>query len=99
LWERIANAPLIVLDEIGSKERVSDHHYETVKGVLDKRHGRPLICISNLNLDEIKNVYDDRIASRLAAGTVFELLGEDRRLFRIATPALKLSEANGTRRS
>jgi DNA replication protein DnaC len=92
LWERIADARLFVLDELGSRERVSDHQYDTLKRVLDKRHGRPLICISNLDLDAIEQVYDDRIASRLAAGTVFHLDGNDRRLFkRLAVPEDKIA--------
>jgi DNA replication protein DnaC len=82
LWKEISEAPLFVLDELGSRERVSDHHYETVKGVLDKRQGQPLICVSNLDLAAIAEVYDDRIASRLAGGTVFHLDGNDRRRIR-----------------
>jgi DNA replication protein DnaC len=79
-WRRVSNASLVVLDEIGCRNAVSDHHYEAVKKMIDIRHGRPLICISNLNLEAIEKVYDDRVASRLASGTVFELDGNDRRL-------------------
>lgn len=80
LWQRITRAPLMVLDEIGARNRVSDFAYETVQRVLDDRHGKPLVCISNLDPARLAQLYDDRIVSRLAAGTVFHLTGEDRRL-------------------
>lgn len=80
LWQRIAGAALVVLDELGGRDRVSDHHYETVKTLVDIRHGKPLMVSSNLGLAEIEALYDDRIASRLSAGTVVRLDGKDRRL-------------------
>lgn len=79
-WERIAKQPLIVLDELGAKMSVSDHHYTAVKRLLDHRERKPLIVLSNLDLDGINKVYDDRIASRCASGTVVKLGGADRRL-------------------
>jgi DNA replication protein DnaC len=80
IWRRIAQAPLVVLDEIGARERVSDHHYETVQRVLDDRSGKPLVAISNLDAKGIEAIYDYRIVSRLSAGTVLFLDGKDRRL-------------------
>lgn len=71
---------LVVLDELGARQTVSDTHYECVQQVLDMREGYPLILISNLSLDQIEQRYDDRIASRCGAGTVVELKGRDRRI-------------------
>lgn len=79
-WHRVGHASLVVLDEIGCREKVTDHHYEAVKRVLDVRQGLPLIVISNLDLAAVAKLYDDRIASRLAGGTVVTLRCEDRRL-------------------
>jgi len=79
-WERIEKQPLIVLDELGAKMSVSDHHYTAVKRLLDRRERKPLIVLSNLSPTEIATVYDDRIASRVASGTVVKLGGKDRRL-------------------
>lgn len=70
---------LVVLDELGTRQTVSDTHYECVQQVLDMREGFPLVLISNLSLSEIEQRYDDRIASRCAAGTQVELKGRDRR--------------------
>jgi DNA replication protein DnaC len=81
-WQRLGRQPLVVLDEIGTREKVSDHHYECVKRLLDRRHGLPLLCCSNLDLARLEKVYDDRVASRLAAGTVACVKGADRRLAR-----------------
>ncbi len=79
-WAALRKASLVALDEIGARNVVSDHHYECVKRVLDERHGLPLAVVSNLDLGEIGRLYDARIASRLAAGTVVHLKGRDRRV-------------------
>lgn len=71
---------LTVLDELGARERVNDTHYEVVQRLIDRRRGLPLILISNLDLNGLAQVYDDRIASRAAEGTVFHLAGDDRRI-------------------
>lgn len=75
-WER---AHLTVLDELGGR-KVSDFHYETVKRCLDLREGRPAVFISNLDIDHLigPELYDDRIASRLAGGSVIETTGDRR---------------------
>ena len=79
-WNYIGSIPLLVIDEIGSRQKVTDHRYETLKGVLDRREDRPLIMTSNLTIKETKQLYDDRIASRIAAGTFVWCGDEDRRL-------------------
>jgi DNA replication protein DnaC len=80
VWNQIGAAPLVVLDEMGCRDKVSDAHYEAVKQVIDDRYCKPLVVISNLALAEVSKVYDDRVFSRLAAGTVVEVAGDDRRL-------------------
>ncbi|MBI3832815.1 MAG: hypothetical protein HY287_00620 [Planctomycetes bacterium] len=81
VWKNWANANLAIIDEIGSRGKVSDAHFETLKMTLDSRErlNKPLIAISNLDPEALANVYDDRIASRLSAGTVCRVDG-DRRL-------------------
>lgn len=82
-WATVAETPLLTLDDIGTRrEPVSDAHYERVKRVLDSREGKPTVVVSNLYLDELAKVYDDRLTSRLAAGTAFGLFGSDRRVVR-----------------
>lgn len=79
-WKRWKEANCTVLDELGARDKVSDFQYECVKRAIDERHMKPAIFISNLGLDQLARVYDDRIASRLAAGTVIQFTGEDMRL-------------------
>jgi hypothetical protein len=86
-WNQIAKADLVIADEWGLKEKVSDYLYEISKKVLDLRSGLPTICIANQSLDELRQLYDDRIASRLAAGSIFELSGDDLRLSDEALPS------------
>lgn len=82
LWGGISDAAILVLDEIGARDRVSDFHYETVKRAIDERESKPAIYLSNLGPEALERIYDDRIASRLSAGTVIELAGDDRRIKR-----------------
>ncbi len=80
LWSEWRGAQLTVLDEFGTRGSISEPMYETCKRAIDSREGKPAIYISNLGLEELGQVYDDRVASRLAAGTVFKLESRDRRL-------------------
>lgn len=82
VWDTLFNVEkraLVVVDELGTRTTISDTHYECIQQACDYRQGYPLILISNLSLSEIEQRYDDRIASRCAAGTVVELKGIDRR--------------------
>ena len=78
LWRDVQHTNLLVLDELGGREKVSDHHYESVKRLMDVREGKPSVYISNLSLSELGKVYDDRIASRLVFGTTVTLKGDQR---------------------
>ena len=71
-WSELERSRLVVLDELGTRTNVTDHHAEVVKRVLDIREGRPLVIISNLRASELESVYGDRIASRAAAGTIID---------------------------
>lgn len=86
-WKQIENASLFVLDEFGLKNTPTQYNCETILRLLDTRIARPTIITINSTcdnagdlLDEVSRLYDDRIASRLSAGTVFFLKGDDRRL-------------------
>jgi hypothetical protein len=43
------------------------------------RKGRPVVIVSNHDLRKLSEIYDERIVSRLSAGTVLEIRGQDRR--------------------
>lgn len=82
-WERIGKKDLAILDEIGERSKVGDLAYTTLKRHLDEREqasGRIGIYISNCTSDQLCGLFDKRIVSRLLAGTVFHLDGDDRRV-------------------
>lgn len=83
LWEDWVRANVAVLDEIGTRREVSDHHYDTLKKAMDYRlrEELPTMFVSNLSPEELARLYDERIASRLCSGTVLETVG-DRRMGR-----------------
>ncbi len=77
VWDTWRRASLTVLDEVGQREP-TDAQYDTLKRALDLREGLPVVVISNLPMPKLKRVYDDRIVSRLSAGTVVGLTGDQR---------------------
>jgi DNA replication protein DnaC len=79
-WERWKKAGIVCMDELGLREKASDFHYSVLKRAADERLNMPAIFISNLSIEQLGTVYDDRIVSRLACGTVIHLGGKDRRL-------------------
>lgn len=79
LWEWIASKDLAVLDELGCRTTVNDLHYTVVKAFCDAREHRPTVYITNLSPRELRDLYDERIHSRIACGSWFHLDGPDRR--------------------
>lgn len=80
IWEWWSGSVLAVLDELGRREKESAPMCDTLQRCLDDRQGKPTIYIAQVGLDQIALAYDDRIASRLAAGTPYHLSGPDRRI-------------------
>ena len=76
-----AKSKLIVLDEIGARRKTGDLEYSAVIKTLDAQatKGFGLICISNIAPKDLYGMFDQRLVSRLVAGTVFNLAGGDRR--------------------
>lgn len=78
-WSWIEALPLVLIDDLGLRDRANDTQYESLKGLLDRRTAKPLIVTSNLGVDEIAKIFDARVWDRLACGTVIELKGESLR--------------------
>jgi len=78
-WNHISGLPLLVLDDVGLPEVSSDSQAETLFMALDSREGRPLICTSNISDRDIETTYNSRIQSRMCSGTIYNLMGRDRR--------------------
>lgn len=81
--QRMREFSLVVVDDIGQRDD-SDHARETLMMILNEREGpHPTVLISNLPLSKLSALYDDRVASRMAAGTVVSVHGTDMRLDRV----------------
>lgn len=77
----LARAEVCVLDEIGAKNATPEGVYGAVKMFADLRETRPgTIYLSNLGPAGVARLFDERIVSRLACGTLLELRGSDRRM-------------------
>ena len=77
-WKRMQSTGLLVIDEIGTRE-ATGHRFDTLLTILESRKGKPLILTGNLMPDKIATVYDERVLSRIFAGTLVEFTGKDRR--------------------
>lgn len=81
-FARIGGKHLAILDELGTRLNAGELAYKTVKRFADVRETesrRVGIYISNVAPHELAALYDDRLASRLLGGTIYELCGQDRR--------------------
>jgi hypothetical protein len=79
LWDRIARANLVVIDEIGARQDPRGLEDENLLEILTIRAGKPLFLAGNPNIEQLSSVHDDRVVSRISAGTIVHVPGEDRR--------------------
>ena len=78
IWSSWSAANVVVLDEVGTRQTVSDFQYETFRRAIDEREGKPAVFIANVDLSAIGRLFDARIASRLSAGTIVQTEGDRR---------------------
>lgn len=97
LWRtRVESAHLLIIDDLGLR-RPTEAQYEVVYEIIDRRGRRPLALSANLSPDQLRDLYDDRVVSRLMRGTVIELDLPDRRIaegrsYRLSAPQLGHAE-------
>lgn len=77
----VGKKALAALDEIGAREKAGDLVYGVVKDFADRRENKHHVAVyvSNLDVEHLARLFDDRIADRLTCGTVFRLDGKSRR--------------------
>lgn len=68
----------LILDDLAVRSP-TEAMQQSLFDLLEWRRGKPLLITSNKLPDEIGRLYDDRIRSRIEAGTVIEMGGMDRR--------------------
>lgn len=79
-FKLLQDVPLLVIDDVATRSSYTDPQFDNFYEVLEDRKRKPTVIASNLSLDELGDVFDDRIKSRIARGTIFTLQGADRRL-------------------
>lgn len=78
----IRDHELLILDEIGCRNKVTDLESSAVAFTIDQREGTAgsrAIYITNHDSEGLARLYDDRLVSRLLSGSVYQLNGRDRR--------------------
>lgn len=73
--DMLVEADFLVLDdlgaEVGSVDRntsATDYNIRVMNGILNGRTNKPTIFTTNLSVEELKNVYDGRLISRMFRG-------------------------------
>jgi DNA replication protein DnaC len=76
--ENLKKPTVLVLDDLGAN-KVTDYRKEVMYSVIDGRlrMGRQTIVTTNLSILQIKEMYDERIASRLSGYGKIKLIGKD----------------------
>lgn len=77
LRKRCAEADVLVIDDLGAElgrlkkdVQASDWSYKVLNGIVSTRSNKSTIYTSNLNMKEIAQAFDGRIASRMMANQV-----------------------------
>lgn len=78
LQAKVKGTPCLFLDDLGVRPPTPPM-LQAIFDVLELRKGRPVVIVSNHDLRKLSEIYDERIVSRLSAGTVLEIRGQDRR--------------------
>lgn len=77
---RVCAASLLIIDDIGTRS-MTEPQADALRRILNARGGKPMILTGNHSPDALPAALgDDRIVSRLCAGTLIEFTGADRRL-------------------
>lgn len=77
-WNWLDRVGLLIIDEIGSGY-VGEWRSEDFWKLLELRAGRPLIMTGNDTIGTISQRFDLKVASRIMAGTIIGITGQDRR--------------------
>jgi len=80
LWRHAQEEPLVIVDEVGASK--NDREYQGLKRLADMRVNKPILWLSNLSPQGLREAFDERIFSRLCCGTVVEVQGPDQRFSR-----------------
>ncbi len=79
--KHFCNVHFLALDDLGREGRATEHVLSFLHHILSERLGnyRPTAITTNLSFEDMAQVYDQGIASRLSAFIPLTLVGTDRR--------------------
>lgn len=77
LRRAVRDADLLVLDDLG-RAQVRDDQYSILLDVLDSRAHKPTIITTNKTIEQLDEVYDTRLVSRISRH-ILPITGRDRR--------------------
>lgn len=80
--EEYANAKLLVIDDLGTRtptEAFKDFLYGIIEKREQNKHNVGTIITTNLNANQMREMFGDAIVSRIASDRVFKFVGKDRR--------------------
>jgi DNA replication protein DnaC len=75
----IGSTSCVFLDDLGVRRDPSSSMRSYLFDLFEQRIRKPLVITSNLSPEELADIYDDRIISRIKRGTVLHVRGADRR--------------------
>ena len=80
-WFRIVSAaPVLFIDDVGLRQATDTTREICHKLFSQRTPQEPSFISSNLSPEQLKEVYDSRIVSRICQGTIIQVSGRDRRL-------------------
>ena len=79
LKEKLRKSPCVFLDDLGVRPP-TEAMTQALFDLMELRARKPLVIISNHTPDALAKIYDERIVSRITAGTTLEIAGADRRV-------------------
>lgn len=79
-YRLIMNSDLLIIDDLGS-EQISTYNVSNLFNLINERINKkkPVIISTNISFIEIRELYDERIYSRLKTYELYTLYGEDLR--------------------
>ncbi len=81
-YDMIFSCDLLIIDDLGAeagRESDKSNLFDIVNERIDA--GKPIIFSSNYNEDGLKDIYEERVFSRIiGSSTIYEIFGEDLRL-------------------
>ena len=75
---RVGSTTCLFLDDLGTR-RPTESMLQAMFDIMEYRKGKALVVTTNLSVQGIAELFDDRIADRFACGTIIKFEGDSRR--------------------